>query len=350
MNNRNIRQGVVSSSALRGGGVTNCDIRHRSELFNELISTQNIFLAWDRFVKGKHSKSDVQAFARRLEDNLFDLQDQLRSGTYQHDPYHAFIIHDPKRRQIHKSTVKDRIVHQAITNVIEPFFERQFIYDSYSCRVGKGTHAAVRRLADCLDRLSRNNKENIWVLKCDIKKFFASVDHRLLFSLLGKKISDKTVLELLLLVINSFSVKSGKGIPLGNLTSQLFANVYLNELDQFVKHELRCQYYLRYCDDFVLLNQDRLVLEDYLSQLNVFLQDKLQLRLHERKVCFRKYSQGIDFLGYVVLPFGIVLRTKTKNRMLKRVNESNVSSYLGLCSHARAYSLEQTIKNKIYLK
>ena len=291
----------------------------------------------------------MQTFARRLEDNLFALQDQLRNGIYQHDPYQAFIIHDPKRRQIHKSTVKDRVVHQAITNIIEPFFERQFIYDSYSCRVGKGTHAAVQRLDDCLHRLSRNNKGTVWVLKCDIKKFFASVDHKVLFSLLSKTVRNKGVLELLLLILESFSILPGKGIPLGNLTSQLFANVYLNELDQFVKHELRCKYYLRYCDDFVLLNQDRMVLENYLLQLNTFLQSKLQMQLHERKVCFRKYGQGIDFLGYVVLPFGVVLRTKTKNRMLKRVNEHNVSSYLGLCSHARAYSLEQIIKNKIYL-
>lgn len=306
-------------------------------------------MAWDRFVKGKHSKTDVQAFIRHLEDNLFNLQDQLRGGTYQHDLYHAFIIHDPKRREIHKSTVKDRVVHQAITNVIEPFFERQFIYDSYSCRKGKGTHAAVRRLDDCLHRISRNNKEIVWVLKCDIKKFFATVDHEVLFSLLSKTIGDKRILELLLLILESFSALPGKGIPLGNLTSQLFANIYLNELDQFVKHKLRCEFYLRYCDDFVLLDQDRFVLEDYLLRLNVFLQGKLQMRLHERKVCFRKYSQGIDFLGYVILPFGVVLRTKTKNRMLKRVNESNVSSYLGLCSHARAYTLEQTMKNRIYL-
>jgi RNA-directed DNA polymerase len=306
-------------------------------------------LAWDRFVKGKYSKPDVRVFARQLEDNLFDLQGQLRSGIYQHDPYQAFIIHDPKRRQIHKSTVKDRVVHQVITNVIEPFFERQFIYDSYSCRVGKGTHAAVKRMTERLKRLSRNNKETVWALKCDIKKFFASVDHQILFSLISKTVRDKCVLELLLLILESFSVSPGKGIPLGNLTSQLFANIYLNQLDQFVKHELRCKYYYRYCDDFILLGRDRFTLENCLSKFEGFVSNELGMQLHEHKVSLQKYHQGVDFLGYVILPFGVVLRTKTKNRMLKRVNERNVDSYLGLCSHARAYSLEQTIKNKIYL-
>lgn len=289
------------------------------------------------------------AFRSRLEDNLFSIRDQLRNGTYRHDPYHAFAVNDPKRREIHKSTVKDRVVHQALVNVIEPLFEKRFVYDSYSCRVGKGTHAGVRRLQDALARVSRNDARQAWVLKCDVAKFFASVDQARLLEMVGKVVRDKGVMRLCRTIIESFESAPGKGIPLGNLTSQLFANVYLNELDQFAKHKLKCRHYLRYCDDFVFVDADRSKLEEYLAVVRAFLADELCLSLHPRKVTIQPFRRGVDFLGYVVFPFGIVPRTKTKTRAIARVSMENQSSYLGYVSHAKGKRIAEEMRNKVWM-
>jgi len=318
-------------------------------LFDELVSTSNLFQAWDRFARGKWSKPDVQSFERCLEDNLFALQEQLIGGTYRHDPYQAFVIHDPKRRQIHKSTVKDRVVHQAIVNVIEPFFERRFIFDSYSSRKGKGTHAAVRRLEQMLQKRSRNGNRPVYVLKMDIASFFATVDHEILLDQITRVISDSRVVYLLRLIIDSFHVNPGKGIPLGNVTSQLFANIYLNEFDQFMKHQLRFRFYVRFCDDFVCTAEDRSVLQLLIPRIDWFLQEKLKLKRHSRKTIFRSYRQGINFLGYVITPNGTILRTKTGRRAMKRINQANLPSYLGHGSHAKSYRFQQRITNLVWM-
>lgn len=319
-------------------------------LFEQICSIENIFAAWAKFSYGKHSKADVMAFELRLEDNLFSLRENLLSGEYRHDPYEPFTIFDPKQRRIHKATVKDRIVHQAIVNVIEPFFESRFIHDSYSCRVGKGTHAAVERLRNFLRQASRNNTRTIYALKCDIRRFFASVDHLTLLSFLEKRIVDSQTLELLKDIIGSFSISRGKGIPLGNLTSQLFANIYLHELDRYVKISLQEKYYLRYCDDFIILSESRERLSGVTKKLDEFLNRALSLQLHPKKVFIRTWTQGIDFLGYVLFPHATVIRINTAERMLRRANEDNINSYLGVCSHANAFELERIILTKCYQK
>ena len=318
----------------RGGGIKS---GHTKELFKQICSIDNLFLAWHKFCRGKRSKMDVMQYERLLEYHLFELQVALHNGAYQHGPYVPFTLFDPKRRYIHKATVEDRIVHQAVVNVIEPLFDPRFIFDSYSCRVGKGTHAAVIRLRTFLRRASINNTRTVYILQCDIKKFFDSVDHRILFDLLKRQIRDDRVMRLFKKIINSFSTVPGKGLPLGNLTSQLFANVYLHELDWFVKHMLRETAYVRYCDDFVIVSRTREHLQSLITELNTFLQASLLLELHPKKVSIRTWKQGVDFLGYVTLPHCTVLRTKTKQRMIKRVNERNVSSYLGVCAHASAH-------------
>lgn len=231
-------------------------------------------------------------------------------------------------------------------NVIEPLFERRFIYDSYSCRVGKGTHAAVRRLRRFLFRASRNDTRTVYALKCDVRKFFASVDHDILINLLRRFVTDERAVGLIGRVIGSFNTAPHKGLPLGNLTSQLFANVYLHELDRFVKHELRERRYLRYCDDFLIVDPSRKRLEMLLRPIAEFLRSRLALEIHPDKMSVRTWSQGIDFLGYVLLPHCTILRTKTARRIAGRVNQDNLSSYLGLCTHASAYELEQLIRNK----
>lgn len=235
-------------------------------------------------------------------------------------------------------------MHQALINVIEPFFEKRFIFDSFSCRVEKGTHAAVKRLRRFLSQASENDTRTVYALKCDIRRFFATIDHGILLSLIGMVIKDERTLELIKTIIGSFSMNPQKGLPLGNLTSQLFANVYLNELDRFVKFGLHEKRYIRYCDDFVILTRSRSEAFAVGDKINAFLKAELCLELHPNKTTVRTWRQGIDFLGYVLLPHATVLRTKTAKRIMKRVTQWNLSSYAGICKHADAYELERLLR------
>nr|AQS34447.1 hypothetical protein [uncultured bacterium] len=287
--------------------------------YEDVISIENLFQAWNEFKKGKRAKKDVQIFARYLEDNLFELYFKLKSRTYRHGVYHSFYVHDPKRRHIHKASVEDRIVHHLLYKFIYGLFDKTFIYDSYSCRLEKGTHKAVRRLATLVRKVSKNYTAGCWVLKCDVKKFFASINHKILLVLLTRKIKDKKVLWLLGEIVNSFDSEFGKGrgVPLGNLTSQIFANIYLNEFDQFVKHNLKVKYYLRYADDFMFVSQDKDLLYRCINTLKKYLFENVKLELHPKKIVLRRLEWGIDFLGYIVLPHYVLPRTKTKIRILR---------------------------------
>ena len=327
-----------------------------NNLFSQIISLDNLFVSWCEFRKGKRKKYDVQLFERNLEDNLFELHTDLKNKTYHHSNYTSFYITDPKQRHIHKAEVRDRIVHHAVYRVLYPIFDKTFIFDSYSCRSKKGTHKAVDRLEYFTRKVSQNYTKPCFALKCDIKKFFDSVDHQPLFNLIKKKIHDKQVLWLISEIISSFRIRereresktySAIGIPIGNLTSQLFANIYLNEIDQFVKHQLKIKYYLRYCDDFVIIDNSDKALENLIPIIQNFLGSSLKLELHEQKIIIRKLKQGIDFLGYVVLPHYRVLRTKTKRRMLKRINRKNLPSYLGLLKHCSGYKLKEEIIRRV---
>ena len=316
--------------------------------FDYMYSTLNLQKAWYMFSRGKHSRLDVMSYERELEQNIFKLQEELASGEYRHGRYQPFTVWDPKQRRIHKATVEDRIIHQLIVNTIEPFFEPRFIFDSYSCRKGKGTHAAIQRLRSFLRTASSNNTDTIYALKCDIKQFFASVDHTKLMELIKARVSDDQAIELIRIVIDSYSETPGKGIPLGNLTSQLFANIYMHEFDWFVKQTMREKHYLRYCDDFIILSTDRDHLLSLIQPISAFLEGTLQLSLHPNKLELRSWNQGIDFLGYVLKPHSTVLRSKTKNRALRSVNEDNISSYLGLCVHADAYELSNLMRTIVW--
>ncbi len=326
--------------------------------FEEITSIENLFQAWDEFKVGKRKKLDVMLFERFLEENLFNLHLELKNKTYRHGSYKSFYVHDPKRRHIHKATVADRVVHHLLYKFLYEVFDKTFIYDSYSCRLEKGTHKAVYRLEKFTRKASRNYTRSCWALKCDIKKFFASVDHHILLNLLGKKIKDKALLNLLSNVINSFHSErgEGKGIPLGNLTSQIFANIYMNELDQFIKQELKIKYYIMYADDFVILAADNKDFDQYINLIKEFLIQRLKLELHPKKVIIRKLDWGIDFLGYVVLPHYRLPRTKTKSRVFTKLREKigsenfnqSLQSYLGYLSHANTYKLTQTIQNQMW--
>lgn len=321
---------------LSGGG-------HHKVNFCDVISVENLLAAWKEFRRGKRRKRDVAEFELRLEENLFALHQELVSGVWRPDAYTAFYVQDPKLRLIHKASVRDRILYQAVYRSLYLLFDEGFIHDSYSSRNGKGTHRGVKRFEMFARKVTGNYRTEGFTLKCDIRKFFDSIDHEILLSLIAQKVFDPKLFELIKKIIVSFETAKGKGLPLGNVTSQLFANVYLNELDQFAKHALKARYYVRYCDDFVILDGCYIRLEECVARLQVFLMEKLALELHPRKVEIRNLRHGVDFLGYVSLPHYLVLRTRTKRRMLARVNPKSLASYLGVLSHCKNAQLKNMI-------
>lgn len=304
-----------------------------------------MFLAWAEFKKDKQKRKDVMQFEYRLEKNILGLCQELKNQTYKHSPYSNFYITDPKPRHIHKALVRDRVVHHSVFNILNPVFEKTFIFNSYSCRKNKGTHKGINQLHKILRKISQNNHKPCFILKCDIKKFFQSVNHGILLNIIDRKIYDEKALALIKEIVESFK----PGLPIGNLTSQLFANIYLNNLDQYIKHHLKIPFYIRYTDDFVIIYNDLEKLKQWLSQIQEFLNVNLKLRLHPNKVILRKYHQGTDFLGYVQFPHYCILRPRTERRIMKRiqqgVSEQSLNSYLGVLSHANSYKLSEKIKN-----
>ncbi|MBU1685334.1 reverse transcriptase/maturase family protein [Patescibacteria group bacterium] len=287
----------------------------------------------------------MQKFGRNLSDNIFKLHSELINLSYRHGSYYAFNISDPKPRNIHKACVRDRLIHHTIYRQLYPFFDSKFIHDSYSCRIGKGTHRAMNRFRDFGYKVSKNNTRTCWVLKCDIRKFFASVDHEILLGILRSHIPDLKILWLLSEVISSFSVKPSVGLPLGNLTSQLLVNIYMNELDQFAKHQMKAKYYIRYADDFVLLSDSRTELEQKIPIIRDFLISRLKLTLHPNKVFIKTLVSGVDFLGWVHFPDHRVLRTTTKRRMVRKMVDNPtpeaIASYLGLIKHGNTNRIKE---------
>ena len=287
--------------------------------------------------------------------NILLLHRELKSRTYKHSSYEAFNISDPKPRNIHKAKVRDRLLHHAIYRILYKFFDKKFISDSFSCRVGKGTQKAIERFNIFARKVSKNHSHTCWVLKCDVRKFFASIDQKILLDILGKYISDKDLLCLLQKIIESFnSTQKVKGLPLGNLTSQLLVNIYMNEFDQYVKHRLKVKYYIRYADDFVILSENKAWLESVLVEMKHFLNDKLKLNLHPNKVFIKTVASGVDFLGWVHFPYHRVLRTTTKRKMFRKLTQNDkeevISSYLGLLSHGNTKKLLNKIFEDIIKK
>jgi RNA-directed DNA polymerase len=330
--------------------------------YHDIISPENLFEAWQDFVRGKRRKKDVQEFELHLMDNIFSLHEELVTKTYKHSNYKAFNISDPKPRNIHKAKVRDRLLHHAIYRILYPFFDTTFIADSYSCRKQKGTHLALKHFRTLAYRASSNHTKTLWVLKCDIRKFFASIDQNTLIAILRERVIDQDILWLLQVVIQSFasaekstvaldlSSYDKRGLPLGNLTSQLLVNIYMNEFDQFMKHRVKAKYYIRYADDFVIFSQDRNWLRVVLLQLNAFLNLRLHLSLHPNKVSMETLSSGVDFLGWVHFSDHQVLRTVTKKRMFKNVrvkkgSEATIQSYRGLLKHGNGRTLQAEVLN-----
>lgn len=317
--------------------------------YSDTITLENLLVVWREFLRGKRNRRDVADFEVRLVHNLSLLQQSLVERTYQHGSYTRFGLSDPKPRLIHKASVRDRVVHHLLYRMLYGYFDARFAYDSYSCRVDKGTHKALERFKNFSRSVSQNYTSTLWVLKCDIRKFFANIDHAVLREMLYASIDSPETLWLLENVINSFSTegKPGVGLPLGNLTSQLLVNVYMNDFDQFVKHGLKVKHYIRYADDFVFLSRNRDYLESLLPQVEIFLKERLHLELHPDKISIITFASGIDFLGWVHFPRHRVLRTVAKRRMFRALREDpkevRVLSYLGMLSHGNTYKLSQKV-------
>ncbi|TSC90697.1 MAG: Uncharacterized protein G01um10142_292 [Parcubacteria group bacterium Gr01-1014_2] len=318
--------------------------------FEEIVSVENILYAWREFVKGKKDKKDVQDFTFSLLNNILVLHRDLKSFKYNHGGYEAFNINDPKPRNIHKPTVRDRLLHHAIYRKLYQFFDKTFIADSFSCRVGKANLKAINRFRLFAYRVSKNHTRTCWILKCDVKRFFENINHEILVDILKEYIFDKNIIWLLEEVIISFSSKPNTGLPLGNLTSQLLVNIYMNEFDQFVKHKLKVKYYIRYADDFVILSESKNWLENLINPIREFLREKLKLELHPDKVFIKTLASGLDFLGWINFPDHRILRTATKRRMMRKIKFNprleTFNSYTGLLKHGNTEKIKkELVKN-----
>ena len=310
-------------------------------LYTSIYNLSNLFLAWRKARKGKTKRGYVKEFEKDTLGNLLLLHEELKNETYYPKPLKIFILRDPKTRKISKSDFRDRVVHHALINLLEPIFDKTFIYDSCANRKGKGNLFALKRFDKFVRKVSRNGKitfnkfnDNNYVagfcLKADIKRYFETINHKILINLIKRKINNYKVICLIEKILNNFKTKiDGKGMPLGNLTSQFFANIYLHELDYFVKHILRSKYYIRYVDDFVILNDSKSQLNEWVAKINIFLQNQLNLELHPEKSKIIPLSKGIGFVGFKNFYYFRLLRKRNimnMERKIKRFNEELIAN------------------------
>lgn len=280
-------------------------------LFGHFASFGNLLLAYKKARKGSRKSREALHYGFHLEKNIIDLRERLLAGKWQPQPYRFFEIYDPKQRTISVAAFEDRVVHHALVNVLEPIYERSFIFDSYATRKGKGTHAAVLRAQQMLRKTG-------WFFKSDVEKYFDNIDHNILLGLIERKIGDPALLAVIGSIIQNGG-NQGLGLPIGNLTSQFFANVYLDPFDKFVKEKLRIRHYLRYMDDFVLFHEDKDILKIARSLLEEWLWDHLRLRLKHKATYFNSAQNGLSFLGTRIFPGIIRLRPENTRRMFRRL-------------------------------
>jgi len=305
-------------------------MKREGNLWDELISYENIHKAYREVLRGKRNNPRMGEFFINLEENLFKLQQELSTRIYSPGDYRTFWITDPKPRMISAAPIRDRIVHHALVNIIEPVLEKRFIYHSYACRKGKGNHRALKQFVKWV----RTTK---YVLKMDIKKFFPTIDHQILKKNIRRYIKDPYVLWLCDLIIDNSNEQEEiiqcfqgddmftalfrkKGLPIGNLTSQFFANVYLNPLDHFIKERLHIKRYLRYADDFCCFHDDKKLLRNIRAEISEFL-ESLRLNLNENKSRTRQVKEGIEFLGFVVFPDQLRLNQTAVRRQRRRIKK-----------------------------
>ena len=345
-------------------------------LYPELCDFENLLLAAKKAQRGKRAIRQVAEFNHNLEYELLTLKEELEAQTYKPGTYRTFTINDPKTRLISAAPYRDRVVHHALCNIVEPLIERTFIHDSYACRKGKGTHAAV-------DRYTQFSRQYPYVLKCDIRKYFPSIDHEILKSLLRRKIGCPNTLWLLDTIIDGSNPQPlredyfpgdnlftpytrRKGLPIGNQTSQFFANVYLNPLDHFIKETLGSRAYLRYVDDFVVFGYDKKTLWNIRDRVAVFLNTELRLHLHPHKQNVFPVAVGCDFLGYFIFPTHRRIRASSGWRFARNLRgmaeqyrtgvvslpkiQQRVASWFGHARHADTYGLRATLLSSVVFR
>jgi retron-type reverse transcriptase len=337
-----------------------------NDLYLQICDFKNLYNAFLKARRNKRYRPEVLRFNASLEENLISIQTELIWKTYQTGRYRSFYVYEPKQRLIMALPFRDRIVHHALCNIIEPIFDRTFIFDSYACRHGKGTHAGADRLTSFLRRAHRIWPK-VYCLKADIRQYFPSVTHSILCALIERKIQCGDTLQLIFEIINSTADPDDPntvGIPIGNLTSQLAANIYLNELDRFVKHDLRMKFYIRYLDDFVVLLDDKKALWRVRQEIEGFLWSRLRLRFNSKTDIFPA-SRGADFLGYRIWPTHRLLRKSSTRRMRKKLKSfekrwwdgtvtldeirQSIASWIGHTRHCNAYFLRRELFNHFRL-
>jgi RNA-directed DNA polymerase len=331
-------------------------VKRWKNLYPEICSFANLLDAARKAQRGKRFRPDVYAFHARLEENLLALQRELEACVWQPGGYRDFFVQESKRRLISAAPYRDRVVHHALCNVIEPLFERCFIHDSYACRKGKGTHAAA-------DRYTMFSRKARFVLKCDVAGYFPSIDHEVLYEQLARRIADDRALWLCEAVIRSKDDEgllwpSGRGIPIGNQTSQFFANVYLDGFDHWMKEAMGCRWYIRYVDDFVVLDDSKGRLHALIPEIEAKLAE-LRLTLHARKRTVFPVTEGCDFMGYRIWPFrrrlrpengyrfqrklARMLRAYRENRLDAERIHASIMSWEGHAAHADTRGLRRAV-------
>jgi retron-type reverse transcriptase len=304
-----------------------------------LFSFENLYRNYLKCRKNKRSTINALKFEINAEEKLLDLSEKLQNGTYQPTRSVCFMVERPKMREIIAADFRDRVVHHILVERLESVFEPIFVHDSYACRKDKGLHKAVERLRGFIRQGSRNGRKRLYFMHLDIKNFFMSIDKEILYHMLEKKVTDEQIVSLAHIIIfhrptdhciirgkkhllegipvqkSLFSAPENRGLPIGNLTSQFFANVYLNALDQFVKHTLKCKYYIRYCDDFLILHESPEFLAEAKKNISGFLSHELNISLNERHGSILPVSNGIDFLGYIIRENYLLVRRRVVNNL-----------------------------------
>ena len=355
------------------------------------VELEALFTAYFECRKNKRNTTNALTFEVDYENNLVQLCEEINSGTYKIGRSIAFIVDKPVKREIFAADFKDRVVHHLIIGKLNHLFEKQFIYDSYSCRVGKGTHFGIGRIDKFIRQCSLNYTKNCYILKLDLQGFFMSINKTILFAKLEKFIKEKyqahdkeLIIKLSKQVIfndptknciikryksdwvnlpqtkSLFHSKPNCGLPIGNLTSQVFANFYMDSFDHFIKHDLKIRYYGRYVDDFVIVHEDKEFLKKLISKLSEYLQTELQVTIHPKKIYLQHYSKGVKFSGTVILPNRIYIADRTKGNFYNAIEKQNqiarnhkltkeeqqafqssMNSYLGIMKHYKSYNLRK---------
>lgn len=332
-----------------------------NDLWESVTSFENLCKAFYKAKKGRSGNPEILYCFFNLEKKLFNIQEELLSQTYKTGKYRVFKVYEPKERIIKAVPFRDRIVHHALCNVVEPIFESRFIFDSFACRKRKGSHKGLKRVRHVIQNCFKGRDG--YALKCDVKKYFPSVDHNKLKEIIKKRIKDENVIKVVNEIIDSDNSQFGwcKGIPIGNLTSQLFANIYLNELDQFVKHKLRVRHYFRYVDDFLIFSESKQQLHVYKHEIKTFLKT-ICLTIPQEKTRIFKIKDGVDFVGYKIHPEFTRLRKSNIKKFSKRIKilkrllstnaiqktrvEASMQSWFGHASHANAYKIVSLVMQK----